>query len=110
MESRVDLPTLRQWKLFIAWEASKNAYNCFENNAEFLMRGHTVNCQIENGKDMKYLQPKINGAAILYAKEIMKEGGFTREEKLRIVDELIRGVKESSCKKFLAKEEDYPCE
>mgnify|MGYP007123081989 FL=1 len=74
------------------------------------MRNHTVNCQIENGKEMKYLQPKINGAAILYAKEIMEEGGFTREEKLRIVEILIKGVKESCCKKPLEKEGDYPCE
>lgn len=93
MESRVDLPTLRKWKLFIACKAGKEAYNCLENDAECSMRRHIVSCQIENEKETEYLQSKINETALLYIKEMMEERGFTKEEKLKIMDELIQTMK-----------------
>ncbi len=57
------------------------------------MRKHAVNCQIENEKKNEYIQSAINGSAILYIKEIIDKGGFTKEEKLMIIDTLIANMK-----------------
>ena len=57
------------------------------------MRKHAVNCQIENEKKNEYIQSVINGSALLYIKEIIDKGGFTKEEKLMIIDTLIANMK-----------------
>ena len=57
------------------------------------MRRHIVNCQIINEKEMERLQYIINNTAILYIKGMMEERGASKEEKLRIVDELVKSIK-----------------
>ncbi len=75
------------------------------------MRRHTVSCQIENEKEIEYLQSKINGAAVLYIKGMMEESRFTREEKLLMIDELIKRMKERHTEKGCCpKEGDRLCE
>lgn len=57
------------------------------------MRKHAVNCKIENEKKNEYIQSVINGSAILYIKGMIDKGGFTKEEKLMIIDTLIANMK-----------------
>lgn len=60
------------------------------------MRKHAVNCLIENRKDTDYIQNKENEFAVLYVKKIIEEGGFTKEEQLEILDEIIKKIKEGT--------------
>lgn len=60
------------------------------------MRKHAVNCLIENRKDTDYIQNKENEFAVLYVKKIIEEGGFTKEEQLKILDEIIKKMKEGT--------------
>lgn len=57
------------------------------------MRKHAVNCKIEKEKKNEYIQSVINGSAILYIKGMIDKGGFTKEEKLMIIDTLIANMK-----------------
>lgn len=57
------------------------------------MRKHAVKCQIENEKKVEYIQTKINESAIRYIRERINTGGFTKEEKLMLLDELIVNMK-----------------
>mgnify|MGYP000647922976 CR=1 FL=1 len=58
------------------------------------MRKHVVNCQIENEKKIEYIQFKINEAAILYIKDLIDKGSFTKEDKLLIIETLIANMKD----------------
>lgn len=58
------------------------------------MRKHAVNCQIENEKKIEYIQTKINESAIRYIRERINTDGFTKEEKIMIIDALIANMKD----------------
>lgn len=58
------------------------------------MRKHAVNCQIENEKKIEYIQTRINESAIRYIRERINTDGFTKEEKLMIIDALIANMKD----------------
>lgn len=58
------------------------------------MRKHAVSCQIENEKKIEYIQTKINESAIRYIRERINTGGFTKEEKIMIIDALIANMKD----------------
>jgi len=57
------------------------------------MREHAVTCQIENKESAKYLQYNMNKYAVLYLGKKMRERGLSKEEQLRIVNELIDDIR-----------------
>ena len=56
------------------------------------MRKHTVKCQLENEKRTEYLQYEINKFALLYIKNFLEESGLEKEEKLDLIDEMIKNM------------------
>ena len=57
------------------------------------MREHIVVCQTENEIDTKELRHIMNKYVILYLEKSMRERKIPKEEQLRILDELIKGVR-----------------
>ncbi len=59
------------------------------------MREHHVCCQISGDKAAANIQNEINIYTALYIKEYLGGGGFTKDEKIKMIDELINRLKAS---------------
>jgi len=57
------------------------------------MRKHTVNCQVENENSTKYLQYSMNKYVAIYIEGKLRESDFSKEEQLKILDNLIERMK-----------------
>lgn len=57
------------------------------------MRKHTVKCQLENEKEIEHLQYEINKSTFLYIKKFLEESGLEKEEKLELIDQMIKNMR-----------------